>query len=599
MFDIPESFIDSYIHGETDEAYRYFGAHKITLDGQVGVRFSVYAPHAKRVYVSSSRNNWSRDWDQLVEVKSGVFANFFPHYDVGDLYKYAIVTNLDNTILKSDPYAFSSEKSPSTASVVSNVYDFQWNDQTWMERRGEKDHLKEPMNIYEVNLASWRRWNHTEYYSYDRIAEELVPYVKDLGYTHVELMPVTEYPFDGSWGYQQTGYFSANSRFGEPHGLMHLIDRFHEEGIGVILDWVPSHYAQDSHGLRYFDGCALYESDYYHDAYNRQWDTMNFDFGRKHVCNFFYSNAKFLAEIYHADGLRMDAVSFMIHRQDHTYRAGETREEAVQFIKNINIRMGAIPGFLMFAEDSSAYYGVTKPIYLGGLGFHYKWNMGWMNDTLTYFQAPFESRRDLHDKLTFSMMYAYSEHFVLPLSHDEVVHLKKSLIEKMVGNLESRFRSLRVLMLYQYTLPGKKLLFMGGEFAQYHEWRDHTDLDWFLLDHKRNQNHFQYIKALNHFYKAHPALWMEETSWDGFEWIHVNDRDRGILAYKRLCADEELVVLLNMSPYEHRDIDLGEYGSMKVVFSTLDVPYQTVHPNWGRIQFSIPPLSGVILKEES
>lgn len=609
MYGVPSEFLRDYVHGASNEGHHYLGAHFINWNNQMGVRFLVYAPRAREVHVASNRNDWSNWQHNLQRIEEGFFVGFFPEYREGDSYKYVIRTSSGEQIWKADPYAFFSEHIPSNASRIYNLSGYKWNDTSYRKAAAAKDFYEEPMAIYEVHLGSWRRWDGKDYYTFDQFIDQLVPHVKDLGYTHVEIMPVTEYPYDGSWGYQQTGYFSITSRYGDPKGFMRLVDAFHQAGVGVILDWVPCHFPKDEHGLAYFDGQALYESEFWHEAYNQQWDTLNFDYHRRHVCNFFLSNARFLQEVFHIDGFRADAVAYMIHKSfSDSHHHAIYNHAAISFLQEVNTQMGAVPGFVMMAEESSAFYGVSKSIEEGGLGFHFKWNMGWMNDTLTYMIKGQDERADHHQKLTFPMMYAYSERFILPLSHDEVVHMKRSLVDKMPGYYDEMFSQLRLLYLYQYTHPGKKLLFMGGEFGQFREWSENRSLDWDLLDYEAHMKTLQYVRELNQFYRSHPALYTQETTWDGFDWIDVDNRHQKFLAFKRKGSDDStLIVCLNFSSLPitgHRLIETDK--NYEVLFNTDDDRFYGKHqgsrgvimPQDGQLYVGVGAYSGLIIREE-
>lgn len=608
MYGVDSEFLRAYVHGVTNQGYRYLGAHIIRWKEQTGVRFLVYAPRAREVHVASNRNDWSNWQHALQRIEEGFFIGFFPEYRAGDIYKYVIRTHTGEQIWKADPYAVYSEEIPNNASRIYNLDGYIWHDEVYQNQVARQNFYDQPISIYEVHLGSWRRWDGRDYYTFDQFIEQLVPYVADLGYTHVEIMPLTEYPFDGSWGYQQTGYFSITSRFGDPKGFMRLVDAFHQAGVGVILDWVPCHFPKDAHGLAYFDGQALYESEYWHEAYNQQWDTLNFDFERRHVCNFFLSNARFLQEVFHINGFRADAVAYMIHKRfGDAHRPAEYNQAAIRFLQEVNTQMGAVPGFMMMAEESSAFYGVSKSIEEGGLGFHFKWNMGWMNDTLSYFVKDQAERADLHDKLTFPMMYAYSERFVLPLSHDEVVHMKRSLVDKMPGYYNEMFAQLRLLYLYQYTHPGKKLLFMGGEFGQFREWSESRPLDWNLLDFEAHMKTLQYVRQLNSVYRSHPALYTQETTWDGFDWIDVDNRRQKFLAYRRKGSDgSELIICLNFSSLPIIDHRLmAAETDYEVIFNSDDSRFYGTNqgssgkilPHEGYLVIGVAPFSGLILKE--
>ena len=609
MYGIPSEFLKAYVHGVTNEGHRYLGAHFIDWGNQIGVRFLVYAPRAREVHIASDRNDWSNWQHGLQRIEEGFFVGFFPEYREGDSYKYVIRTQTGEQLWKADPYAFYSEQVPNNASKVFNLSGYKWNDKDFQAQAAQKNIYEEPMSIYEVHLGSWRRWDGKDYYTFDQFIDQLVPHVKDLGYTHVEIMPVTEFPYDGSWGYQQTGYFSITSRFGDPKGFMRLVDAFHLAGIGVILDWVPCHFPKDAHGLAYFDGQSLYESEFWHEAYNKQWDTLNFDFNRRHVCNFFLSNASFLRDKFHIDGIRADAVAYMIHHkfgEDH--QQAVYNQAAISFLQEVNTQMGSVPGFMMMAEESSAFYGVSKSIEEGGLGFHFKWNMGWMNDTLSYMIREQDERANLHQKLTFPMMYAYSERFILPLSHDEVVHMKRSIVDKMPGYYDEMFAQLRLLYLYQYTHPGKKLLFMGGEFAQFREWSENRSLDWDLLDYEAHMKTLQYVRELNNLYRSQASLYTQEATWKGFHWIDVDNEYQKFMAYQRNGSDGSgLIICLNFSSLEmihHRLIETDK--NYQVIFNSDETRFYgrdrgssgVIQPQDGHLIIGVAPFSGLILREE-
>ena len=534
--------------GKLHHAYRHFGA-QIMEDG---VRFAVWAPDVRSVKVIGDFNGWgNKDPEHLGYTcedcyleqigTTGVFAGFLPGLKAGERYKYDITTAEGRHLIKADPFAFCAQLRPETASIVADLQ-YQWHDHEWMEDRKHQDFFRRPINIYEIHLGSWMRHpNQADgFYSYDELADRLIPYIIEMGYTHVELMPVMEHPLDASWGYQVTGYFAATSRYGEPTGLMRLIDRCHQAGIGVILDWVPGHFCPDAHGLASFNGGMLYEKEIH-----PEWGTYKFDFGRSEVRSFLMSNASFWMEKYHADGLRVDGVSSMLYlnfgktnQRDFIYNkdGGDTDLDAISFIREFNQMIGSdFPGTFTAAEESSAFPLVTSPPEVGGLGFHFKWNMGWMNDTLDYMSTDFIYRKYDHNKMTFAMTYAYSENYILPLSHDEVVHGKKSLIGRMPGDMWRKFAGMRTLAMYHMTHPGKKLNFMGNENAPFIEWREYEELEWFMLQYENHAKYRDYVKALNCIYRDTSALWSCDSSWDGFRWIDCDNSEQSILSYVRMA----------------------------------------------------------------
>ncbi|MBE7062123.1 MAG: 1,4-alpha-glucan branching protein GlgB, partial [Clostridiales bacterium] len=517
--------------GTNYNAYEYMGAHFSRKNGKSGVVFRVWAPNAERVSVVGDFNGWNENSNLMARIsEGGVFELFIEGLKEYDTYKFA-VTNYGKTVLKADPYAFHAETPSNTASKVYKINGYKWKDEEYIANR--KAPYSEPVNIYEVNLASWKRHEDGRYYTYRELAKELVSYVKKMGYTHVEFMPVAEYPFDGSWGYQVTGYYAISSRFGTPKDFMRLVDAFHKEGIGVIVDWVPAHFPKDLHGLYEFDGTACYENQGWDRKENKGWGTRVFDWGRNEVQSFLISNAVFMFEKFHVDGLRVDAVASMLYL-DYDKKPGEWipnefggnyNLQAIEFFKKLNCAVfERFTNVLMIAEESTAFSMITKPTYLGGLGFNFKWNMGWMNDTLAYMECNPVFRSGCHEKLTFSMCYAFSENYVLPISHDEVVHGKKSLLDKMSGDNFDKFCSIRAFMLYQFAHPGKKLNFMGNEFGQYKEWNYKEGLEFFMLEYDLHKKLHEFNKKLNKFYKNTPSLYEIEDSWDGFEWISADER---------------------------------------------------------------------------
>ena len=546
--------------------YRDLGSH---LE-HGGVRFAVWAPNARSVSVIGDFNEWRPYANRLEGDHSGIYRGFVSNIGPGARYKYHIESNFGGyAVSKADPYAFHAETPPGTASIVWDLQ-YQWNDHDWMSRRSEANRLSAPISVYEVHLGSWRRRpeDGNRSLSYRELADELVQYVKETGFTHVEFLPVMEHPFFGSWGYQTTGYFAPTSRFGSPQDFMWLIDRFHQNGIGVILDWVPSHFPTDEFALGYFDGTHLYEHADPRQGFHPDWSSFIFNYGRDEVRSFLLSSAMFWLDYYHADGIRVDAVASMLYR-DYSRKEGEWipnmyggREnlEAIGFLRELNETVyREYPDVQTFAEESTAWPMVSRPTYIGGLGFGSKWDMGWMHDTLSYMgQDPF-FRKYHHNKLTFRMMYAYSENFIMPLSHDEVVYGKGSLIGKMPGEYVQKFASLRALLAYMYTQPGKKLLFMGGEFAQWSEWNHDGSLDWALLDHEMHSKLRLLVGALNHLYRTERALQECDNSPSGFEWIDCSDAEKNIVSYirKGTRAEEMLMVICHFSPVLRTNYRVG------------------------------------------
>ncbi|MBB5326242.1 1,4-alpha-glucan branching enzyme [Anoxybacillus tepidamans] len=551
--------IHLFHEGSLYKSYELFGAHVIKESGVTGTRFCVWAPHAREVRLVGSFNDWNGSNHPLVKVsEQGVWTIFVPENLEGHLYKYEIVTRNGQVLLKADPYAFFSELRPHTASIVYSLKGYKWNDKIWKRKKLRKPIYDQPLFIYELHLGSWKKKKNGDFYTYQELADELIPYVVDHGFTHIELLPLVEHPFDRSWGYQGTGYYSATSRYGTPHDLMAFIDRCHQAGIGVILDWVPGHFCKDAHGLYMFDGEPTYEYANMQDQENPAWGTANFDLGKREVRSFLISNALFWMEYFHIDGFRVDAVANMLYwpNSDSLHK----NPYAVEFLQKLNEVVFAYdPAVLMIAEDSTDWPRVTFPTYEGGLGFNYKWNMGWMNDILTYMEATPEQRKHLHHKVTFSLLYAYSENFILPFSHDEVVHGKKSLLNKMPGEYEQKFAQLRLLYGYFVTHPGKKLLFMGGEFGQFDEWKDLEQLDWVLFDFDMHQKMNVYVKALVKFYKRYKSLYELDHSPEGFEWIDVHNAEQSIFSFVRKGKKENdiLIVVCNFTETTYHDYKVG------------------------------------------
>lgn len=574
--------------GDNFKSYEMLGSHKVKIDGVDGWRFAVWAPKAVNVRVVGDFNGWN-GYDKMLEriETSGVWYGFFTDIEEGMLYKYAIEAENGETYYKADPYAVKSELRPGTASVTKDISNnYKWGDKAWISARSKNSTLTEPMNIYEIHIGSWKIHDDGSFYTYRELADELVPYVKKMGYTHIELMPITEYPFDGSWGYQVTGFFSATTRYGESEDLKYLIDKCHKNHIGIIMDWVPAHFPRDAHGLRMFDGTPVYEYADPRLGEHKDWGTMVFDYSKSEVISFLISSAYFWAEQYHIDGIRVDAVSSMLYR-DYSRNDGEWvpneyggngNLEAVDFLKKLNKIMGTeFPNFMMVAEESTAWPLVTAPPENDGLGFNYKWNMGWMNDTLRYMGMDPYFRKDNHSLLTFMMMYAYSENYILPLSHDEVVHGKGSMLNKMFGEYDEKFAAYRTLLGYYMTMPGKKMLFMGGEFGQMLEWRYDDQLEWNVLEIDKHKRLHQYVKDLNHFYMENKALWELDTSWDGFRWVNEADSENSVLSYIRRGrhAADNVVVVANFTPVERPIYKIGVplAGEYEVVFHSSAVKY--------------------------
>lgn len=586
----PYNEYDRYLfhQGTHYASYSFLGGHLTVEDGIPGARFALWAPAAQRVSVVGDFNHWDGRKNPLEKMPdSGIWAAFVPGLGEGDLYKYEIHTAQGTLSLKADPFAFWSEKKPATASRLCDLCGYTWNDQAWQSKKAKGNSYKEPMLIYEVHLGSWRQHGHEQYYSYEELTFELVDYVADMGYTHIELLPVMEHPFDGSWGYQVMGYYAPTSRHGHPRDFMAFVDRCHQKGIGVILDWVPGHFVKDDPGLRLFDGTPCYEYAEARRAENKGWGTSNFDLGKTEVQSFLISNALYWLEVFHLDGLRVDAVASMLYldygREPGEWhpnsKGGRENLEGVAFLRKLNEEIFArFPNALIMAEESTSWPLVTMPTYLGGLGFNYKWNMGWMNDMLRYMKEDPIHRKYHHNLVTFSLMYAFSENFVLPLSHDEVVHGKCSLLNKMPGDYWQKFANLRAFLGYMMGHPGKKLLFMGYEFGQFIEWKYDEDLDWHLLDYPMHRQMWEYNKALNHFYKEHRALWELDQSWEGFTWIDANDSEQSVLAFLRRAETPKdfLIVVVNFTPVVREPYRIGvpELGEYVEVFNSDD-------PRWG------------------
>ena len=569
--------------GDELRAYTFLGCHRTEKDGVEGYVFRVWAPRAQGVSVTGDWNFWNPMDMPMTYLEYGVWEAFSVYAREGDAYKFCVRRADGSTVYKADPYGFRSSALPDTSSRICTLEGYSWGDGAYRRQQGKRKLTDSPMNIYELHFGSWKRKEDGSCYNYEELADELVPYLKEMGYTHLELMPISEYPYDPSWGYQVTGYYAPTARYGEPQQLMRFVDKCHQAGIGVLLDWVPAHFPKDEYGLYEFDGTCCYELSDPIMNEHPDWTTRIFDFGRGEVQSFLISNAVYWMEQYHFDGLRVDAVAAMLYldygrREYHPNKyGGKENLEAIAFLRKLNravfsVRRNAIT----VAEESTAFPMVTKPDYDGGLGFLYKWNMGWMNDTLRYMQLDPLWRKGSHNNLTFSMTYAYSENFILPLSHDEVVHGKKSLIDKMPGDYDAKFSNLRTLYGFMMTHPGKKLNFMGNEFGQFIEWRYDQQLDWLLLEYDRHRQMKDYVRDLNHFYLDHSSLWNNDSDWNGFRWIAADDCDNSVISYRRIDRrGRELIIICNFCPVARDGYRLGlpKAGQYEVVFNSDEPTY--------------------------
>jgi 1,4-alpha-glucan branching enzyme len=602
--------ITNYQNGTNYKLYELFGSHEIEVLGVKGFYFAVWAPNATEVSVTGNFNDWKRNTHPLfVRLdNSGIWEGFIPNFKKGDAYKYAIKGYQGVEIDKGDPFANFWEMKPATASISWDMQ-YTWQDTEWMGKRKKNNSLNSPWSVYEVHLASWMRpdkYNEDRYNTYAQITERLVPYVKEMGFTHVELMPVMEHPFDGSWGYQGTGFFAPTSRFGAPEDFMAMIDAFHNAGIGIILDWVPSHFPYDAHGLFMFDGTHTYEYADMRKGYHPDWNSYIFNYERGEVKSFLISSAMFWFDKFHIDGIRVDAVSSIL-QLDYSRTEGQWEPnkyggngniEAIAFIKDLNETIYRdFPDVQTIAEEATDWPDISRPTFAGGMGFGMKWMMGWMHDTLNYFKMDPYFRQFHQDKFTFSMVYYYDENFMLPLSHDEVVHGKSPMIYKMPGDEWQKFANLRLLYTYMYTHPGAKLLFMGNEFAQTSEWNHHSELDWFLLKHDSHKLMQGCVKDLNHLYKAEPALYELQFEIGGFEWINLEHRQEGVIVYKRkgLSKEQDILVVLNVTPVVRRDWKLQVYGksSWTEIFNSNEKKY------WGSGDVFNPAIDCLLLDAET
>ena len=621
--------IDVYLLAEGNhlDMYKKLGAHVTEIDGVKGVSFAVWAPNAKRVSVVGNFNNWDgRTHVMRKHISCGVWDIFIPELQEGEVYKYEVKTHEDYILTKTDPVGFYSEVRPKTASIVYDINKYHWSDEAWMQYREEYNSFDKPMSIYEVHLGSWRRKGEygSEYLTYRELADRLVPYVVNMGFTHVEFLPLTEHPLDASWGYQVTGMFAPTSRFGTPDDFRYMIDMFHQAGISVIMDWVPAHFPKDGHGLVEFDGTHLYEHADPRKGEHTDWGTKIYNYGRTEVCNFLCASALYWLKEYHIDGLRVDAVASMLYL-DYSRKNGEwipniyggnENLEAISFLRKMNeLAYGQVKGAVTVAEESTAWPMVSRPTSMGGLGFGYKWNMGWMNDTLKYISHDPVHRKYHHGMLTFGLLYAFNENFILPISHDEVVHGKGSMLSKMPGDEWQKFANLRAYYGFMFTHPGKKLLFMGCEFGQDWEWNAEESLRWHLLEYPMYKGMQNCVRDLNLMYKGNPAFYEEDFDYRGFEWIDHSNADDSVIAYIRKAHDPRnyMVVISNFTPVVRHDYRIGvnELCQYQEIFNSDDKNYwgsgvknegiiQAETQDWNckpySIKLTLPPLSTIVLK---
>lgn len=572
-----ETDVYLFHEGNNNNLYKFLGSHIYMDDIGTYTRFLVWAPNAKNVNLVGDFNNWNDYSLPLRKLQDGeIWEICIRNVKIFDSYKYRIVTQDSEVLYKADPFAFHSELRPKTASKVYDIEGYKWNDQKWLKKRETTDKFNSPMSIYEINLSSWRKHGEN-YLSYVQLSDELVSYLKEMNYTHVEFMPLMEHPFDGSWGYQLTGFFAATSRFGCPKDLMYLIDKLHQNDIGVIMDWVPAHFCKDDFGLRKFDGSNLFEKTDQYLADNDQWGTLNFDFSKKEVVNFLISSALFWFKYYHLDGLRVDAVAYMIYlnfsgKDIRNEDGGYENKEAIEFIKKLNNTIKQeFPSVFVIAEESTAWPNVTKPVKENGLGFDFKWNMGWMNDIIKYMKMDPLFRKDHHNLLTFSIMYAFNENYILPFSHDEVVHMKNSMIGKMPGTYDQKFDQIRLLYSFMFAHPGKKLLFMGNDIGQFDEWNEYKEITWEVLEYEKHQKLKYFMKDLNKFYLNNDEFYDLDTSYSGFQWEDVNNTNESLIIFERINSkNEKIICIFNFTPVRRKKYPVGvdEYALYSVVLNS-------------------------------
>ena len=616
--------LDLFHGGDAVRAYEFFGAHDYWMDGCPGTMFRVWAPSALSVSVVGDFNGWDQNANHMHKIsEGGVWEGWVANLGETAIYKFCVETPWFEKILKSDPYAFHTQTRPDNASIIYNYNKYQWNDEAWYKYKMEHNHFENPVNIYEVHAGSWRKYADGNTFSYDKLTEELIPYVKQMGYTHIEFMPMTEYPFDGSWGYQVTGYYAPTSRYGSPEMFMNFIDRCHQEGIGVILDWVPAHFPKDAHGLGRFDGIHCYEYEDSRKGEHKEWGTYVFDYARYEVISFLVSSAMFWLDKYHVDGIRVDAVASMLYldynRRDGEWVAnkygGHEHLEAVEFIQRLNTAVHLHhPTVMMIAEESTSWPMVSRPVSDGGLGFDYKWNMGWMNDMLSYMSLDPLWRPYHHNSITFSFLYAFSENFLLPISHDEVVYGKGSLINKMPGDYDMKFAGVRVFLSYMMAHPGKQLTFMGAEIGQFDEWNSTEELQWGLLGFEKHKKLNDFFRALNDFYKENSCMYQVDFTWEGFQWIHHDDYQHSVIAFRRIDKDgNNIIVVCNFQPMYRENYAIGvpEYGVYAEVFNSDDEQWggtgksngtnihaveEEMHGLEQSIHINLPPMSALYIK---
>ena len=612
--------LQRFYAGESDNAYMFMGCHKDIKDGQKGYTFRVWAPNAKNVSVVGDFNFWNTEDLKLSKDYGGVWEGFSVFAKENDKYKFYIQKQDGGFVYKSDPYGLAFASLPDTSSVICDISGYKWKDKKYINQKRKKNILSSPVNIYELHLGSFKLKPDGEYYTYTEIADIIIPYVKEMGYTHIELMPITEHPFDGSWGYQVTGYFAPTFRYGTPKQFMEFVDKFHQNGIGVILDWVPAHFPKDEAGLYEFDGSCCYESSDPTMNEHPDWNTRIFDYSRYEVQSFLISSAVFFIKEYHIDGIRVDAVASMLYLDygKDQYKpnkyGGNENLDAIEFLQKLNKAVfKAEPSILMIAEESTAFPLVTKPESIGGLGFNFKWNMGWMNDMLRYMSADPLFRKGMHNNLTFSLTYAFSENFILPISHDEVVHGKCSMINKMPGEYNDKFNNLRTFYAYMMAHPGKKLNFMGNEFAQFIEWNYKQELDWLLLDYDAHKKYKRFVKDINHLYLDNPCLWENDQDWGGFKWISADDASQSVVAFRRIDKKgDEIIGIFNFCPVTRKKYRLGlpydavykpiistdykKYGGSAVKLTSLKTKKVAMHGFEQSAEFTIPAMSATYYK---